>query len=67
MENDSAPLDLFIDEGNLYLPISTINSNQTYFDIQGYPTINNGTSKGLFIKGNIIINGLLIGGTPGSE
>ena len=63
MTNTSAPLDLFIDKGNLYLP-SPITA--TDFNEQGFPE-SPWTNSWLYIKGNFIINGLLLGGSPWSE
>jgi hypothetical protein len=37
------------------------------FDVQWYPDDSAVTNSWLFIRGNIIINGLIIGGSPGSE
>lgn len=58
MNKDSSALDIFIDEGNLYVrnPVaSKVNFNQ-----DGYPSETNITNSGIFLKGNFVINGLLI-------
>lgn len=66
MKNISPSLDVFIDWGNLYIDSSSFNYEN--FDNQGFPTIpTNAITSGLLLKGNFVINGLLIGGTPGSE
>lgn len=59
MTKDSPALDVFVDWGNLYIknPVATkINFNQDW-----YPSETSVTNSGIFIKGNFIINGLLIG------
>lgn len=69
MQDTSPSLDLYIDAGNLYIPSTGagVNNSPTSFDAQGFPVTSNGVSAGRFIKGNIIINGLLIGGTPSNK
>ncbi|MEI7563396.1 MAG: hypothetical protein WCJ39_07295 [bacterium] len=64
MDDSSPPLDIYIDAGNLYLPSDLQANTFTLFDQQGFPVTSNGASAGRFLKGNIIINGLLIGGIP---
>lgn len=63
MEKNSPALDIFIDKGSLYLPdtITAETFNEKWFP--GLPW----TSSWLYLKGNFIINGLLIAGTPGYE
>ncbi len=59
MTKDSSSLDIFVDEGNVYIknPVTAkINFNQDW-----YPSDLNATNSWIFIKGNFIINGLLIG------
>lgn len=58
MNKDSPALDLFVDEGNLYIknPVSW----KTNFNQDGYPSETNITNSWIFIKGNFVINGLLI-------
>ncbi|MFA7298572.1 MAG: hypothetical protein WC010_02905 [Candidatus Absconditabacterales bacterium] len=58
MNTTSPALDLFIDKGLLYLP-NPFNTRQG-FDDQGFP-VNNGVTSGMFLKGNFIINGLMLG------
>jgi len=67
MDDSSPPLDIYIDAGNLYLPSDLQANTFTLFDQQGFPVTSNGASAGRFLKGNIIINGLLIGGIPWNE
>ena len=64
MTDSSPSLDLYIDAGNMYVTATWATNNATSFDAQGFPVTSNGASAGRFIKGNIIINGLLIGRTP---
>jgi hypothetical protein len=64
MSENSSPLNLFIDKWILYLPTTISEQN---FSLSWFPTSDAGTNAGLFLKGNLIINGLIIGWTPGSE
>lgn len=58
MNSISAPLDLFIDKWLLYLPTDPI-TRETFTEewFPGTPSM----TSGLFLKGNFIINGLMIG------
>lgn len=61
------PLHLFIDQGNLFLPSSIATGDLQSFDAFGYlktpaPSEEKSLAKAQFLKGNIIINGLLLGG-----
>ena len=64
MSDSSPALDILIDKWNLYIPNTTNISSLIGFDTQWFPNNSSPVNKGLFIKGNIIINGLLIGGQP---
>ncbi len=57
MQQNSSPLNLFIDKGILYLP-ATI--TPTGFTAEGFPGTPS-TNFWLYLKGNFIINGLLAG------
>ncbi|AHB40931.1 hypothetical protein P148_SR1C00001G0117 [candidate division SR1 bacterium RAAC1_SR1_1] len=59
MSKDSPALDIFIDGGNLLIknPVAT----KTNFNQDGYPAEASVTNSGIFIKGNFVINGLLLG------
>jgi len=63
MWETSAPLDIFIDKGNLYLDntATTISFNEQGYP--GTPTIYNG----MYLKGIFIVNGLLLAWSPWSE
>ena len=63
MGNDYPPLDILIDKWLLYLPDPII---ATGFDDQGFPS-SPGINSWLYLKGNFIINGLLVAGNPGAE
>lgn len=54
-------LSLFIDRGNLILDNSIDGTSLQSFDKNGYRVINGGVTKGLYLQGNFIINGLLLG------
>ena len=62
MNNSSPTLDIFIDEGNLYINPDT--SSRVSFNIQGFPATTGIVNEGEFLKGNFVINGLLLGGDP---
>lgn len=63
MDADSAPLDIFIDGWNLYIKNTNGAGNLTKFNIQGFPVSNGtGINQGKFLRGNFIVNGLLLGG-----
>ncbi|MCX6824594.1 MAG: hypothetical protein NTY80_00065 [candidate division SR1 bacterium] len=64
MNNNSEAINLFIDKGFMYIPNEITSQN---FNTEGFPTDINPTNSGLYLKGNIIINGLIIGGLPGAE
>ncbi|MDD3262397.1 MAG: hypothetical protein PHR61_00980 [Candidatus Absconditabacteria bacterium] len=59
MNKDSSSLDVFIDEGNLY--IKNDPNTKENFNQDGYPSDIGVTNSGIFIKGNFVVNGLLIG------
>lgn len=64
MDTDYPPLDIFIDWGNLYIENTSGLGNLTKFNIQGFPVSTaTGINQGKFLRGNFIINGLLLGGT----
>ena len=65
MESSSPSIDLFVDKGMLYLPQNPF--SQQSFNNQWFPDTTNGINSWLYLKGNFIINGLIIGWTPGSE
>ncbi len=58
MTKEFPSLDIFIDKGLLYLPDDGF-TNQD-FDGQWYPTTAESASQGLYMKGNFIINGLIM-------
>ena len=58
MTENSAPLDLLLDRGELMMLTSTP-SAYTTFNNYGFPDGTNITNAGVFLKGNIIVNGLL--------
>ncbi len=62
-ENNSNPINLFIDKGNLVLPSSVHTGSLAKFDAFGYAVNAPGTGYAManYLKGNFIINGLLIG------
>jgi len=62
MQESSPSIDLFVDKWLLYLPETF--TWQT-FDDQGYPSNTNIISSWLYLRGNFIINGLIIWGTSG--
>lgn len=64
MNENSSPLNLFVDKGNLYLPTSISPQN---FSTSWFPTSDAATTIWLFLKWNIIVNGLILWGTPGAE
>lgn len=57
MKENDPPLDLFIDKGILYLP-ETI-TRQSFND-QWFASETNPITSGLYLKGNLIINGLIL-------
>ncbi|EKD24522.1 MAG: hypothetical protein ACD_80C00214G0001, partial [uncultured bacterium (gcode 4)] len=63
MQQNSPSLDLFIDKGLIYLPDPF--TRQTFND-EWFPDTTTMITSWLYLKGNFIINGLLIGGTPGA-
>lgn len=63
MNEDYPPLDIFIDGGNLYIENTNGAGQFTDFNIQWFPISTAGINKGKFLRGNFIINGLLLGGT----
>jgi hypothetical protein len=58
MWQDSPPLDLFIDNGNLQWRMVT--NLMTWFDVAGNPATTNVVASGFLLKGNIFIDGLFI-------
>ncbi len=67
MKKNSPSLDLFIDEGSLYIDNSINWNTAETFDKNGFPTTTDIVNSWLFLKGNFVINGLLIGWTPSNE
>lgn len=67
--SDSQPITLFIDKWNLLLPSSTNTGSMQAFDSFGYTIscADDQCSKANYLKGNFIINGLLLGGETGTE
>jgi len=63
MEENFPPLNLFIDKWLLYLPEPIV---QQEFDEQGFP-VSSWVIAWLYLKGNFIINGLIVWGTPWFE
>lgn len=62
-QSDKDSIDLFIDWGNLLLDTENVNpGNLESFDDYWYLSPG-GEIKAMFLKGNFIINGLLLGGT----
>jgi hypothetical protein len=58
-------LNIFIDGGTLALAQNS--ANRIQFNENGYPTTGSGSYTGIYLKGNFIINGLVIGnGNDGS-
>lgn len=59
MTKDSPALDIFIDQWNLLIknPVTT----KTNFNQDGYPAETSITNSGIYVKGNFVINGLLLG------
>lgn len=64
MDNTSAGLDLFIDQWNLYLRNNP--ANMQSFDNQWYIATSTAINSGTLLRGNIIINGLILWWLPGS-
>lgn len=62
-DNNSSPINLFIDKGNLILPSSVQTGDLSKFDSFGYAVNAAGTGYAManYLKGNFIINGLLMG------
>ncbi len=61
MDSSSPSLDIFIDWGNLYVDPNW-NGTATKFNVQWFPTtLNDAVNQGIFLKGNFVINGLLLG------
>ena len=67
MQPEEQPINLFIDRGNLILPSEIQTWTLSAFDSYGYPstTTDPQQSKAGFLKGNFIINGLLLWGNEG--
>ena len=65
MQSTFDGLDIFIDQGNLYLDNNV--SNKQSFDNQWYAGGTPAVNSWILVRGNIIINGLLIWWTPGYE
>lgn len=65
MESAAAGIDIFVDQGNIYLENNV--TNMQSFDNQWYPGWTNTINSWTLIRGNIIINWLMIGGTPSNE
>lgn len=63
MSKNEAPINLFIDRGNLYLKNPESTGNLQDFDAYGFPTDGAivGGAKANYLKGNFIINGLIMG------
>jgi hypothetical protein len=65
MTVDSPALDLFIDKGNLYLPATLPPTQYQSFSKDGFPgTGANIINSGMLLKGNFLINGLILAGKP---
>ena len=63
-QSDSDSIDLFIDKGNLLLDTSSVDiNNLKSFDDYWYLSPSGGEIRAMFLKGNFIINGLLLGGS----
>ena len=67
--SNSGPITLFIDRGNLFLPSSSATGGMQTFDSFGYAVdcANHKCAKANYLKGNFIINGLLLGGEDGKS
>ena len=65
MQENSPPLNLFVDKWLIYLPSDPF-TRQT-FNEQGFPSTIDIVSSWLYLKGNFIINGLMIWWIPWSE
>lgn len=68
--SDSAPITLFIDRGSLFLPSTTTTGNMQIFDSLWYATNTcngNQCPRANYLKGNFIINGLLLWGRDGTK
>ena len=66
MDVDAPSLDVFIDWWNLYIDPNG-NGSFTYFNDQWFPISSVGINQWIFLKGNFVINGLLVwwqGNTP---
>ncbi len=59
MNKNNSPLDIFIDWWSLFIDSNT----GTNFNIQWFPD-STGINQGIFLKGNFVVNGLLLGWTP---
>ncbi len=62
MNSDSSPLDIFID--GWILAINNIGSEKIWFDWNGYPSTSDIKNHWTLIKGNLVINWLLVGWEP---
>ncbi|MDR3169361.1 MAG: hypothetical protein LBU27_06480 [Candidatus Peribacteria bacterium] len=58
MTSSSNPLNIFIDGGRLILDMS---GQVQSFDKNGYPTVSDAVYTGIYLKGNFIINGIMVG------
>ena len=65
MTENNPALDIFIDEGHLYVQNNP--STKTNFNQDGYPSDTTVTNSWIFIKGNFVVNWLLLGWMPWSE
>jgi 6-phosphogluconate dehydrogenase (decarboxylating) len=57
--NESAYLDLYVDGGNVFF--ANTPTNLQNFTAQGFPTAVAGVSRGVYVRGNIFVNGVLGG------
>ncbi len=64
MQKNSPSLDIFIDRGRLYLPTDPVVFQS--FDTQGFPD-EKGISRGVYLKGIFIINGILLWWVPWAQ
>jgi len=61
MNTTSPTINIFVDNGNIFLRNHATTTTLQDIDQYGYPTTTAPVTKGFFIKGNIIINWLLMG------
>ena len=59
MSAADAPFDLFVDNGNLYLDWEMPTYLQE-FGNNGFPVSSGAVTSGLYLKGNLIVNGLIL-------